>query len=431
MVESAQEAADRALQTAPRSALVQSAAGDVYFRSADLPAAEMTYKAAIGLDGRLGRAWLGIGRVFRTAAMRKTAHLYFQRAYELDPNDPEIIFRQAMGARTSAERIRLLEQYLELGLNEDPDALTGARNGVALWKNLGDRKTFTLASPYQKAELDLVNVGENPRKPWAFGLRVTLNGKRTEWLLLDTGASGISISPGTASRIGAVVLSNVSVLGIGDRGIHVGQTSILDTVRIGPVEFRDAIVTISEKQPPGISGIIGADVFNDFLVTIDIPRMKLRLMPHPAGKSGDELTDREITDGNRSFTSAFSFGSHMMIPVSVNDSDPMLFLIDTGAFDNLLSEKKARTVSKVRNDDRLDLQGLSGRIKDVFTVDRAVIRFASFQQRNQDVVAFNFDALNKSFGIEMSGILGLSVLKLMSITIDYRNGLIDFKPSSR
>jgi hypothetical protein len=39
--------------------------------------------------------------------------------------------------------------------------------------------------------------------------------------------------------------------------------------------------------------------------------------------------------------------------------------------------------------------------------------------------------MSESFGTEISGLLGMQVLYLLRIKIDYRDGLVDFKPSAQ
>src|SRR5262249_10483254 len=125
-------------------------------------------------------------------------------AFDLDSNDPEIISSYSLTVDDRGEKIRLLEKYVELGLNEDADDLSDARDEIGFYRKLGDRKTAILTSPYGKARLQLEDVSGDPRRPGGLGVRVTFNGKRTEKLLLDTGASGITISRGVALKINAL-----------------------------------------------------------------------------------------------------------------------------------------------------------------------------------------------------------------------------------
>ena len=71
-------------------------------------------------------------------------------------------------------------------------------------------------------------------------------------------------------------------------------------------------------------------------------------------------------------------------------------------------------------------QGLSGKVKKVFTADKAVIQFGHLRQENRDTVTFDISHISKSMGTEVSGILGFGMLGMLDIKIDYRDGLVDF-----
>ena len=56
----------------------------------------------------------------------------------------------------------------------------------------------------------------------------------------------------------------------------------------------------------------------------------------------------------------------------------MLFMIDTGAFTNVLSTRAAREVTKVRSDPRMQVKGLSGTVNNVYRADKATLQFGHY-----------------------------------------------------
>ena len=63
------------------------------------------------------------------------------------------------------------------------------------------------------------------------------------------------------------------------------------------------------------------------------------------------------------WTKVFRFSHAMLVPTSVNDSKPMLFGLDTGAFaSNILSLRAGRQVGKVSSEDRVRIRGLNGEV---------------------------------------------------------------------
>ena len=78
----------------------------------------------------------------------------------------------------------------------------------------------------------------------------------------------------------------------------------------------------------------------------------------------------------------------------------------------------------IRDSDRVT--GLSGNVKNLYTVDHAKIRFAQFQQEREDLTSFDMTSMSNSAGTEISGSLGFVMLWLLDIKIDYRDGLVNF-----
>ena len=136
--------------------------------------------------------------------------------------------------------------------------------------------------------------------------------------------------------------------------------------------------------------------------------------------------DRYIAPEMKSWTPVFHFGHQLLIRTEVNDSKPMLFLIDTGSRSNLLSTRAGREVTKVRSDPKAQVKGISGNVAKVYSADKAMLRFSHYVHKNQDIVSFDLSGISKSTGTEVSGVLGFQVLQLLQIKIDYRDGLVDF-----
>src|SRR5205814_4915469 len=86
--------------------------------------------------------------------------------------------------------------------------------------------------------------------------------------------------------------------------------------------------------------------------------------------------DRYIAPEMQSYTKIFRFGHELLIPTRVSDAPTKLFLIDTGGFSNMISADAAREVTKVHSDSRMQIRGLNGTVKNVYSADKAVIQFS-------------------------------------------------------
>src|ERR1700693_1948691 len=76
--------------------------------------------------------------------------------------------------------------------------------------------------------------------------------------------------------------------------------------------------------------------------------------PPPISKPAPRLPrDRYVAPEMADWTKVFRFGHSILVLTNVNDSKPMLFGLDTGAFANILSVRAGRQVGKVSSDDTL------------------------------------------------------------------------------
>jgi predicted aspartyl protease len=128
----------------------------------------------------------------------------------------------------------------------------------------------------------------------------------------------------------------------------------------------------------------------------------------------------------QSFTRIFRFGHHLLVPTSIGDVPPKLFLLDTGAVNNIISPSAAEEVTKVRRDPHIIVRGISGTVSEVYTANKTVLKFGHLSQKNQRMVGFDTTPLSDNAGTEISGFLGFATLRMLDITIDYRDGLVNF-----
>jgi hypothetical protein len=296
-----------------------------------------------------------------------------------------------------------------------------------------------------------------------YGLAVSVNGHGSR-LLLDTGASGILIRRGLAEKANLKRLSDSTIHGIGDKGGKDGYTAVADSLKIGELEFQNCTVRVlDQRSVVGEDGLIGADVFSSFLVDLDFPNEKLRLSELPkrpeqsatnlvlstdeddANEEGGSATkpaasdaqadnkkkptgpqDRYIAPEMKSFTPIYRFGHMLLVPTAIGEIPGKLFLLDSGALTNHITPAAAREVTKVHGDPRMSVKGLSGSVKNVYSADKAILRFGHLRQENQEMLSFDMTRTSDHIGTEISGTLGFTLLRFLDVKIDYRDGLVDF-----
>lgn len=462
-VKQASDTITKGLQVAD-SPVVRVALGEVYFRQGRISAAELEWVNVIKSGHPDARAYLGLARVRWAISMYKSGWTLIDEAHRLDPTDPEI--RKAwVGKLSAAERIKYLEEYLAGDTNDDAETRAGMQHYLEYLKARAKdpRSACHLVSKTATTETNLVRLMVDPTRLRGYGLSVLVNGEKSK-LLLDTGASGILINRNLAEKAGVTRLSDADIRGIGDKGGRSGYRGLANSLKIGDLEFHDCPVDVLEQRSvTGEDGLIGADVFAAFLVDIDFPHEKLHLSELPkrpdettskitlqteredsntSGETPTEKTavaptkgassphsgpqDRYIAPEMKSYTPVYRFGHNLLVPTLIGNTPVKLFLIDTGATSNLISPSAASEVTKVHGDPRMTVQGLSGSVKNVYSADKAVIQFGHLRQENQNLIAFDLNHISDAIGTETSGILGFTMLSLLDVKIDYRDGLIDF-----
>jgi hypothetical protein len=93
-----------------------------------------------------------------------------------------------------------------------------------------------------------------------------------------------------------------------------------------------------------------------------------------------------------------------------------------------MSLNAAKSVTKVHDDPRLHVRGISGETNKVYVADKATLRFARLRQPTEDVTVLDLKHLSDSIGTEVSGIIGFTTLRFLDIKIDYRDGLVSMEP---
>jgi len=427
-VATAWKLSQKAVAAAPQSAAAHELSGEVLFRRGEFASAESEFKLASKLDPNLASAWWGLARIAECTSMNKTAAKYLERAHSIDPRDPRI-FRDWAMRLEGRQHIEALEKYASMvDPSRNENELEELRQHIQLDKALLGRAVMVRASPYQKTEIPLVNLISSATHTLHYGVEVSLGGTKLR-LVLDTGASGILIPRWAAQKAGIARLAGSTFSGFGDNSkLSGGYHGIADRVRIGDVEFRDALIGVSNQDAVGpADGLIGTDVFAQFLVTLDFKARQLRLDPLPGYHAGnDELHDRTVLPEMQHFTRVFRFGHLLLIPTRVRDSREVLFVLDTGADRTLISYDMAAEVSRVNRDDRNHLSGINGQVADLYQTGNLFLQFAGFRQRNLGMSSVDMWRHSRNIGTEISGFLGLPILSLFTLTIDYRNGLVNF-----
>ena len=416
-VKAAEESSQKALVAFPDSAIIHAERGDVYYRRGFIPQAEDEYHAALKLDDKCARAWLGQGKVDDVNTRRSKAKENIAKAHELDPQDSDAFYEWAVRL-AYPENVAALERHLA-EFHNDPEAERHEREYKEFIKALAGRKTWIPTRDVDRTEIKMEALTVGARMVLrGYGVRVRLNDRATVTLLVDTGSSGITITRKLAEKIGASKLAEQALEGVGKSGAAVGYKAWVDKIVIGDLEFHDCFVQATPREIAQVDGIIGLDIFSKYLVTLDMPAHKLRLEPM-AGRGNDGSAAKQ-----EAFSQTFLLGHFLLLPTEVGRKASGLFVIDSGSNANTISPELARLMPEMRAFNS-PMSGTSGVVNSAFIADDETLRFAKIS-RNDRISTLDLRSVSKDLGIEVSGQIGFGAMENMKLTINYRDGLVQF-----
>lgn len=443
-----------------KSAPLLIASAEVEYRQGKVREAAGSADQAAHIDPCNPRLYLIRARILRLNSMYASERRSIGIAHALDPSDTDIR-RLWLGTLPLSQRIAEQKQFLAAANGMDPEERSRAERGLT---HLEDRasnpdQSCHVVSSTTSAELPLVPIlaEGNSSRIQTWGLHVGVNNK-VATLGVDTGASGLLINRAIAERAGLKPIAHFKIGGVGDQGPQGGYVAHAESIRIGSLEFRDCMVEVTDRKDIlSMDGLIGTDVFSNYLVTLDYPMRKFLLSPLPsrpnddggtstalntaAGDSSNDTTsptsagqavavssqpqDRYIAPAMKDYFPFFRSGHYIIVPTRLNGKSERLFIVDTGAFSSSISPAAAREVTKI-NGGAGEVRGLSGSVAKLSFGEAVLMQFAGIQQQNNDIYSFDTIGLSRAAGVEISGFLGSTVLRQLTISIDYRDGLIKF-----
>ncbi len=437
---------EQGLRSEPENPVLLAGLGEVRYRMGEFEEARTAFLAALSHDSNVPRARLGLGRILLTEGRYKSAKFHLQRAYELDPNDPEVILDWSQTLNGDQEEIQALRRYLELAKNEAPEYLDYFQSYLEFLEqreNPGPCKLSQATLPAQikiaeesasglprRDEFRTLYPASRTTQPAPF-VQVAFNGTKPRTLMLDTGASGILLSERLAREAGIRPIAKTQVGGIGGAGGRKAYYGLADRIRIGGLEFQDCVVRVTAGQHVPRDGLIGTVFFDRFLITLDLQKLTLRLDAHPEAQAIAENPkllwgyDRKVTGERAKFEPVRRTGGHLLMKTRINQVPDAWFLLDTGASFNSASLLTAKKVTRTSEDPYTWVQGVSGRAR-AHESQSITIEFASFRQANFRMITLDLNGLSKSKGFEVSGILGYPTLRMFTLQIDYLNALVNF-----
>ena len=416
------------LVQSPSSALAEVAAGEIAYREADIASAQDHANKAITDSHCEGRSLAFAADISLLAGLYAREINLINLAHLLRPND-ELIRRSWIFSLPLPDRTNALTQYL----SETQNLSVSDRESYATEVerlNLRQPGDCRITSQFTTTQLPLkrfTNEGTD-----FYALNTSFNGlpRRLE---VDSGASGIVLTLATAKKLGLHPEVQLHSVGVGGKGRVDSYLTHVAKIRVGDLELSNCLVEVLEKSHLNADGLIGINLFANWLVTLDYPNSELLLAPLPHRPDVDPTTiadseyqplDRYIAPEMQNWLHILRVGHMLLLPARL-DQGPMHYVIaDTGSSQTTLSLSLATESHRAYVDPDNHFWGISGDIQQVYRVDHATLRFGAFQLPPASYNAFDLGNILHYTGLEVSGLIGLPTLSRMTISIDYRDNLM-------
>jgi len=415
-VSQASKQVDTTVAANPHAAPALTALGEVQLRQGEPWLALQTLDKAAASDPCYARTHLIRSRVLRIDSMYASERAELQTAYDINPEDPDIQHAW-LSIVSQAHEIEGIDQALATTKDIDTETRQKAEARMhAMMPLLSENsQTCQVLPASTSATLPLQPSFADVKHIDGYRLEVQLLQSKAK-LILDTAASGLYISKTLADQNG-----------LKQGGGDPPGTVRVDSVRIGPMEFRDCIVGVSNTPFAGnADGFIGTDIFSSWLITLDYRLAKMILEPLPRQTAllpGDRFAPPELAG----FTPIYHRRQYLLVPLTFGNKSRKLFILATGMRFSAMTSETAHSLSKMTVNFTNPEQTAQG-TKVQFYREIFDFQLADLQQIHQGhILELDPSVVDRNAGFEIAGMLGLDVLQPLTLHLDYRDGLVKFE----
>jgi len=406
----------------PHSVAGLTALAEVQYRKGQPWLAMESLDTAVKVDPCYPRAHLLRSRIFRIDSMYASERKELQMAYDLDPADPDIK-RTWLEVDSPAHDIENIEKELATMKNIDADLREKAMASTqAMMGQLTENSKTCKSNPITSVlMLPLSPILQDAKHIAGYHLEVEFPKGKVR-LQVDTAASGFYVSRALADANGFQHAT-------GDPP----DTVRVDSVHVGPLEFRDCMVGVSDAPfPDKGDGFISSDIFAPYLITLNYPAAKLELAPLPVvpDRQGSTLPgDRYIAPEMQGYSPVYHRLQYLMLPVTLDKKERRLFVLDSGMRLSTMAPEVAHLISSTKVNFTNSVQTVSGGTVQLYR-DSFNFQFASLSLDNQGhILDFDPSAIDENAGFEVAGMIGFDMLHALAIHLNYRDGLVKFDQS--
>lgn len=353
---------------------------------------------------------------YRVAGMLALARGESHRAQRLardglatHPDDLPLLFWSAGAAADRPQALERLRRYLCMAkeANADADRVTAVHGTIAVYEALGETVVWKTVSAPERATLPLRALYAADGRLQGYLLRIRpARGRRALRLLLDTGSTGLFLTPSAARRLAFKSLARTTTFGGGGDGRHRSRRGLVPRLALGELVYENALATVAPGalDPEGrYDGVIGLQPFAAYRVILDGLQRELRLLPTAVESRGEPY---------------WRFSGQMLVTAGTPGGVVGMFVFDSGAYETLLSRTFADRLPDVRVREGGNVRGFGGRMRGLYGVEGARVEFLGRLTAKRRLVALDLSLASRLGGIELAGYLGIDLLGETMIEID-------------
>jgi predicted aspartyl protease len=282
-------------------------------------------------------------------------------------------------------------------------------------------KSFEDLIPYEAERLPEVHVPFVKTDPLPI-VQVRINDSDPAYFFIDTGAAEVIVDAKFAKEIGLETrgwerVSETVLLGHARVDTLVLGDLIVRNVPVGLLDVRQFSDTVFGGMQ--IDGTIGTVFLYHFLSTLDYPNAELILRPRTDGAL--EAFEEQARAQQAIVTPFWMAGDHFLLAKgTVNRSDPLLFLVDTGLAERaFMAKEDVVREFGIELDESLARPGytISGVVEEIpFTV--AELTLGEAVEHDLDGVTGTFQ-VEDMFGFHIDGLISHQFFLNYALTLDF------------
>jgi tetratricopeptide (TPR) repeat protein len=347
-----------------------------------------------------------------------------KEALALAPDRGETVFLAGNLADSDEEAISFFDRYLGMP-QEDELKKETAKDALGFLKKTRGIK------------LNQASLAAEPKRfetrfdQGHLVIRGRINDKQDVKLLVDTGASGLSL---VDRDWNPKVVSDLAMVGLGKEQISRGKIVVFDQLTVGNFVLQNAVAAVSPSfHSVGFDGVTGTIVFSDYDVLAPLKEGKDFTLLAPSNDPVAGLEAHGLHFASKTTLPFYLVNKMIILKGAIRNSDDQLdFLLDTGAQQSLLAEATARRLMNVNFISSLHVRGgsqligLGGALGPQFSADNVDIRIGSLRNNYKKVPVVNLSQISEALELEIDMILGEDFLAGYTLLIDYPHNKITF-----